>query len=133
VSEGLAGDLAQQESIVAMHLMAIASSSLRWISANADTPEVQGILYLDSTKSMHVLTGLDQKILTKLALEAGNVFEKLEIIKGFEQRKILEQELSLAQETQKAFFLTACRTGRIFEFTLTISRRATWEVTSTTF
>jgi len=50
---------------------------------------------------MHVLTGLDQKILTKLALEAGNVFEKLEMIKGFEQRKIMEQELSLAQETQK--------------------------------
>jgi hypothetical protein len=101
MSEGLAGDLAQQESIVAMHLMAIASLPLRWISANADTPEVQGILYLDSTKSMHVLTGLDQKILTKLAIEAGNVFEKLEMIKGFEQRKILEQELSLAQETQK--------------------------------
>lgn len=101
MSEGLAGDLAQQESIVAMNLMAIACLPLRWISANADTPEVQGILYLDSTKSMHVLTGLDQKILTKLALEAGNVFEKLEMIKGFEQRKVLEQELSLAQETQK--------------------------------
>jgi serine phosphatase RsbU (regulator of sigma subunit) len=101
MSEGLAGDLARQESIVAMNLMAIACLPLRWISANADTPEVQGILYLDSTKGMHVLTGLDQKILTKLALEAGNVFEKLEMIEGFEQRKILEQELSLAQETQK--------------------------------
>ena len=102
MSEGLAGDLAQQESIVAMHLMAIACLPLRWISANMDTPEVQGILYQDSTKSMHVLTGLDQKILTKLAIEAGNVFEKLEMIKGFEQRKLLEQELSLAQETQKS-------------------------------
>ena len=99
--EGLASDLAQQESIVAMNLMAVACLPLRWISAAADTPEVQGILYLDSTKSMHVLTGLDQRILTKLALEASNVFEKLEMIKGFEQRKILEQELSLAQETQK--------------------------------
>jgi phosphoserine phosphatase RsbU/P len=101
MSEGLAGDLARQESIVAMNLMAIACLPLRWISENADTPEVQGILYLDSTKSMHVLTGLDQKILTKLALEAGNVFEKLEMIKGFEERKVMEQELSLAQETQK--------------------------------
>ena len=101
MSEGLASDLAQQESIVAMHLMAIACLPLRWISENAETPEVQGILYLDSTKGMHVLTGLDQKILTKLALEAGNVFEKLEMIKGFEQRKSLEQELALAQETQK--------------------------------
>jgi len=101
MSEGLAGDLARQESIVAMHLVAVACLPLRWISAQADDPEVQGILYLDSTKSMHVLSGLDQKILNKLALEASNVFEKLEIIKGFEQRKNLEQELALAQETQK--------------------------------
>jgi phosphoserine phosphatase RsbU/P len=101
MSEGLAGDLAHQESIVAMNLVAVACLPLRWISSQAETPEVLGILYLDSTKSMHVLTGLDQKILTKLALEASNVFEKLEIIKSFEQRKSLEQELALAQETQK--------------------------------
>ncbi len=102
MSEGLAGDLAHQESIVAMNLVAVACLPLRWISSQAETPDVQGILYLDSTKSMHVLTGLDQKILTKLALEASNVFEKLEIIKSFEQRKNLEQELALAQETQKS-------------------------------
>jgi sigma-B regulation protein RsbU (phosphoserine phosphatase) len=102
MSEGLAGEFAQQESILAMRLVAAACMPLQWISAQSDTPEVQGILYLDSTKTMHVLSGLDQRILNKLALEAGNVFEKLEVIKSLEERKTLEQELALAQETQKS-------------------------------
>ena len=102
MSEGIAGEFAQQESILAMHLVAVACLPLQWISAQSDTLEVQGILYLDSTKTMHVLSGLDQKILNKLALEAANVFEKLEAIKSSEERKRLEQELAMAQETQKS-------------------------------
>ncbi|PYV41866.1 MAG: hypothetical protein DMG06_15815 [Acidobacteria bacterium] len=100
--EGLPTEFAQQESILEMRLVAIACMPLQWISAQSDTPEVQGILYLDSTKTMHVLSGLDQKILNKLALEAGNVFQKLEVIKSLEERKTLEQELALARETQRS-------------------------------
>jgi sigma-B regulation protein RsbU (phosphoserine phosphatase) len=51
---------------------------------------------------MHSLSGLDQRILNKLAVEAGNVLERVEMIKGIEQRKKLEQELALAEETQKS-------------------------------
>jgi len=50
---------------------------------------------------MRELSGLDEKILNKLALEAGNVFEKLEMLKTFEERRSLQLELALAQETQK--------------------------------
>ena len=89
-----------QQSILAADTRAIACMPLKWISTDSEEAEVRGILYLDSTKAMHALTGLDQKILTKLADEAANVFEKLEMIQAFEDRKAYEKELALAQETQ---------------------------------
>jgi sigma-B regulation protein RsbU (phosphoserine phosphatase) len=50
---------------------------------------------------MHSLSGLDQKILRKLAIEAGNVLERVEMIKTIEHRKNLERDLALAEETQR--------------------------------
>jgi serine phosphatase RsbU (regulator of sigma subunit) len=91
-----------QQSILAMSLRAVACMPLKWLSDEAEELEVRGILYLDSTKTMHALSGLDQKILTKLAAEAANVFEKLEMIEAMEQRKALEKELDLAHETQRS-------------------------------
>ncbi len=102
MTEGIDGDLAHQDSIVAMNLLALACLPLKWIAADSDTDEVHGILYLDSTKMMHALSGLDQKILSKLALEAGNVFEKVQMLETLEERKLLEQDLALAQETQQS-------------------------------
>src|SRR5262249_49992486 len=92
----------EQASIVAMNLRAVACMPLRGIPAQAETPSILGILYLDSTKKMHSLSGLDQRILSRLAVEAGNVLERVEMIKSIEQRKKLEQELTLAEETQKS-------------------------------
>jgi len=102
MTEGIEGDLAQQQSILEMNLRAIACLPLKGISPESDTPEVLGILYLDSTNTMHTLSGLDEKILNKLAEEAGNVLEKLEMIKSFEERKRFEQEMAIAYETQKS-------------------------------
>jgi sigma-B regulation protein RsbU (phosphoserine phosphatase) len=59
---------------------------------------------------MHSLSGLDQRILNKLAVEAGSVLERVEMIKGIEQRKKLEQELALAEETQKSLLPQALPT-----------------------
>ena len=101
MTKGIAGDLAQQDSIVAMHLRALACLPLKWISPNSEEMEVRGILYLDSTKTMHALSGLDEKILSKLALEAANVFEKLNMLEALEERKVFEKEMALAQETQR--------------------------------
>ncbi|MBI4472253.1 MAG: SpoIIE family protein phosphatase, partial [Acidobacteria bacterium] len=100
--EGIQGKFAAQASIVAMNLRAIACLPLMGIPYQSDTPTILGILYLDSTKKMHSLSGLDQKIINKLAIEAGNVLERVEMIKAIEQRKKLEQELALAEETQKS-------------------------------
>jgi len=100
--EGLDNRFKEQASIVALKLRAIACLPLMGIPSEADTPSVLGILYLDSTKKMHSLSGLDQRILTKLAVEAGSVLERVEMIKSIEQRKKIEQELALAEETQRS-------------------------------
>ena len=102
MTEGIDQEFAAQESIVNMRLRAVACMPLKWISDDGDRPAVRGILYLDSRKAMHMLSGLDQKILTRLALEASNVFEKLELIESLEERKRVQQELALAQATQRA-------------------------------
>jgi len=100
--EGIDRDFAEQESIVAMNLRAIACLPLRGIPTEGDAPEILGILYLDSTKAMHSLSGLDQRILSKLAVEAGNVLERVEMIKSIEHRKNLERDLSAAEEIQRS-------------------------------
>jgi sigma-B regulation protein RsbU (phosphoserine phosphatase) len=100
--EGLDNKYKAQASIVAMNVRAVACLPLMGIPSQADTPVILGILYLDSTKPMHSLSGLDQKILSKLAVEAGNVLERVEMIKSIEARKKLEQELTWAEETQRS-------------------------------
>ena len=102
MTEGIDQDLASSESIVNLQLRAVACMPLKWISAQPEVPEVRGILYLDSTRTMHTLTGLDQKILTRISVEVGNVFEKLELIQSLEQARVVEKELALAQSTQQA-------------------------------
>ena len=92
---------------------------------------------------MHSLSGLDQRILSKLAVEAGNVLERVEMIKSIEQRKKLEQELTLAEETQRSllpqtlprvpnlrhprvFKADALRRRRLLRFRRTGIRRIVW-------
>lgn len=99
---GIEGDWASRDSIVRMNLRAVACLPLEGIPVHEEKTAVLGILYLDSTKPMHALSGLDQRILTKLAVEAGNVVERVEVIKSFEEKRIMERELSLAEETQKS-------------------------------
>jgi len=98
---GIGGEFAEMQSIVILNVRSLAAIPLRWMLPESAAPEVRGVLYLDSTRSLRELSGLDEKILNKLALEAGNVFEKLQMIKTFEERKSLQLELALAQETQK--------------------------------
>jgi len=100
--EGIKGKWAEQASIVAMNLRAVACLPLKGLQSQPGTPEILGILYLDSRKSMHSLSGLDQRIMNKLAVEAGTVIERIEMIKGIEQRRKLEQELALAEDTQRS-------------------------------
>jgi len=97
IPEGIGAHFAQTGSILALNLHSLACVPLRWLSADSNEAQVRGVLYLDSTKSMRAISGLDQKVLKKLALEAGNVFEKMELIKTLEERKSLKLELDLVQ------------------------------------
>lgn len=101
-STGLEEKFAKQESVMAMRLGAIACLPLYGIPAQGDLPNLLGILYLDSKQVMNPLKSLDEKILTKLAEEAGHVLEQVETLKTAEERRKIEQELTLAQETQKS-------------------------------
>ena len=104
MTQGIHGDLAGSESIVAMNLRAVACLPLEAMSTEqeSDAPSVMGILYLDSRKHMHSLSGLDEKLLTRLADEAGHVLEKLDMVVTLAERKRIEQELAIAEETQRS-------------------------------
>ncbi len=102
MTQGIKGDFAAQESIVAMNLRAIACLPLEAMSHESNAPTIMGILYLDSHKYMHSLSGLDEQLLRRLAGEAGNVLEKLEMVETLAERQRIEQELALAEETQRA-------------------------------
>ncbi len=102
MTQGIQGELAAQVSIVAMNLGAVACLPLEAMSQESHSPTVRGILYLDSQAHMHALSGLDEKLLRRLAGEAGNVLEKLELVETLAERRRMEQELSLAEDTQRA-------------------------------
>ena len=102
MTQGIEGDLAGTQSIVAMNLRAIACLPLEAISTEGSSPGIMGILYLDSRGHMHALSGLDEKLLVRLAGEAGNVLEKLEMVVALAERKRIEQELEVAEETQRS-------------------------------
>ena len=95
--EGIGAHFTQTGSILALNLRSLACVPLRWLSADSNEAQVRGVLYLDSTRNMRTISGLDEKILKKLALEAGSVFEKIELIKTLEERKSLKLELDLIQ------------------------------------
>jgi len=100
--EGLEKSFAAQDSVIATGAKALACLPLRGIPEDSGAATMLGILYLDSTHPMHALSGLNEKILRKLAGDAGNVLERIEFVKGAQQRKTLERELALAEEMQKA-------------------------------
>jgi phosphoserine phosphatase RsbU/P len=100
--EGLEAAFAAQESVIATGVKAIACLPLKGIPAETQSTTTLGILYLDSTKPMHAMSGLDERILRKMAGDAGSVLERIAFVKSNEQRKTLERELALAEEMQKA-------------------------------
>lgn len=102
MTQGIHGDFAGSESIVAMNLRAVACLPLVAMSTQSEAVAIMGILYLDSRKHMHSLSGLDEKLLTRLADEAGHVLEKLEMVVTLEEKRRIEQELATAEETQRS-------------------------------
>ncbi len=101
MTQGIRGELAAHASIVEMNVRAVACLPLETLSHESATPGVRGIVYLDSQKYMHALTGMDEKLLTRLADDAGRVLEKLELVQTLAERQRMEQELAVAEQTQR--------------------------------
>jgi serine phosphatase RsbU (regulator of sigma subunit) len=100
MTQGINTDLALQQSIVAQNLLAIACLPLQAMAQDSSEAETVGLLYIDSRQHMHAMSGLDQKILTRLADEAGRAIEKLEMIAAAAERRKLNNDLALANEAQ---------------------------------
>ncbi len=98
---GITGDFAEEESIRAMDLRAVACLPLLESAGENEPSLVAGILYLDSTLGMHRLSGLDEQILQGLAVEAARVLERLGMLRDREERENIERELQLARQTQE--------------------------------
>jgi len=99
MTQGLEGELAEQKSIVAMNRRAVGCMPLR--RRGSSGAELIGILYLDSQAPMHMLSGLDERILLKLAGEAEAVLERMELVGVREQQRQIQRELELARQTQE--------------------------------
>jgi serine phosphatase RsbU (regulator of sigma subunit) len=102
MTEELPTELALEESIREMDLRAVACLPLVRPSDGEASSAILGILYLDSTEPMHRLSGLDERILNRLAVEAANVLEKVEMLRELDEKQTLEKELAIAHETQMA-------------------------------
>jgi serine phosphatase RsbU (regulator of sigma subunit) len=87
----------ESESIHELALRAVAGLPLR----RGDGEGVRGVLYLDSTHSVHQLSGLDEQILRGLATEAESILTRLDLRKVAQQRREQEKELDLARQTQQ--------------------------------
>jgi sigma-B regulation protein RsbU (phosphoserine phosphatase) len=101
MTQGIHGELAAQMSIIAMNLRAVACLPLEGMSQESNATTVMGLVYLDSRAYMHSLSGLDEKLLRRLAGDAGHVLEKLELVETLAERQHMEQELAVAEETQR--------------------------------
>src|SRR5439155_200117 len=121
--EGLDNKYKEQASIVAMNLRAVACLPLMGIPSQMDTPAILGILYLDSTKRMHSLSGLDQKIISKLADEAVNRLNRFLCEKSSSSRFVTMFLFTLSSEGSGKFisaghnptYLFRAATGEIEE------------------
>ena len=111
----VAADLAQEQalreakSVVAQQLKSIVAIPLLSLmhlqpsdttSVNA-AGELLGVLYLDSPRPA-AFSALDRKVLDALAVEAASVLDKARLIQKEQERRRLEQELSIAREIQQA-------------------------------
>ena len=92
----------RQHNVLSLGFRAVACMPLRWSSQDGDATEVWGILYVDSEKTKHAHAELSEDLLDSLTGEAVSVLEQLKLVEAFEERKALEKELALAQETQTA-------------------------------
>ncbi len=66
------------------------------------TPEMLGVLYLDSQSRATSLTGLDRQVLQTLAVEGATVIENARLFRLTREQERIQHELSLARNIQQS-------------------------------
>lgn len=102
-------DLAGRNSIIAYDLRTVIAIPLRKTATqtgeNAETsgatPEIRGVLYLDSRFASRDISGVSHDILRTIASEAAALVENARLVQAEEAAKRYQQELSIAASIQQ--------------------------------
>jgi serine phosphatase RsbU (regulator of sigma subunit)/pSer/pThr/pTyr-binding forkhead associated (FHA) protein len=107
-AEFITGDATQQstlavrESIVMNELRTVIAIPLRVRGAAAASPEVDGVLYLDSRSVSHNLSGVSHDVLRALAGECASVLEHARMLEAEQAAKQYRQEMEIASAIQRS-------------------------------
>lgn len=109
-AEFITGDATQQsalavrESIVVNELRTVIAIPLRvrGQAAALPTPEVDGVLYLDSRSVSHDLSGVSPDVLRALAGECASVLEHARMLEAEQAAKQYRQEMEIAAAIQRS-------------------------------
>jgi serine phosphatase RsbU (regulator of sigma subunit) len=105
-------DLAGRQSIVAYDLRTVICIPLRKVQVhatrdaqtpapNAAASEAMGALYVDSRFASRDMSGVDQKILHVIAIEAASLIENARLVQAEEEARRYQQELTIAASIQQ--------------------------------
>jgi phosphoserine phosphatase RsbU/P len=107
-AEFITGDATQQstlavrESIVMNELRTVIAIPLRVRVAAGASPEVDGVLYLDSRSVSHNLSGVSHDVLRALAGECASVLEHARMLEAEQAAKQYRQEMEIASSIQRS-------------------------------
>jgi phosphoserine phosphatase RsbU/P len=79
------------------------------------TPEMLGVLYLDSRSRATSLTGLDRQVLQTLAVEGATVIENARLFRLTREQERIQHELSLARNIQQSLLPRSLPESDYFE------------------
>lgn len=109
-SEFIAGDATQQsalaarQSIMLNELKTVIAIPLRErrAAAGAQTPKVEGVLYLDSRSVSRNLSGVSHDVLRALASECATVLESARLMEAEQAARQFHQEMEIAASIQRS-------------------------------
>jgi len=106
-----ASGMAKRESVIAHDLRTVICIPLRRkavqqsASENIVTPDVIGVLYLDSRYASRDLSTVGQDIMAAIATEAAALVENARLVQAEEASRRLEQEMAIAASIQQRLML----------------------------
>lgn len=92
----------QGRGIVALPLQKLPMPEASGDTILRTTPELLGVLYLDTQSRPTSLTSLDREVLRTFAVEGATIIENARLFRGQREQERLKDELALAQNIQRA-------------------------------